>query len=339
MKLESAEIVSSLKGGGFRVTLIAVCSALLFGVVDQFTSKIIPTTAAYIQDTLFPPEFYVSFSPSTNVSAGLDVSPIRDASSKVAVRKREAGDSVFTVLAGPGSYILHLRGAGDKSGKILVDQKQISKSGEIWSVNEVDRNWGSEAALVSGVDPAQNPSPVAQSPAATGSRLSNTRWTVAAQDYAILTQIDNKVRRSLLANALGEVGIYENGTDWEKLHIQAYSAAAGWSATQQHYPWGGSFVAWLLTQIYTPPPTGGAAFQNWRRWAEEKPSTSIEPGMIGIFRLDNSEVPQAASRLLVGPIVRQQSNCVEIIAGNISNRVVITCVDRGLFLLARAPEQ
>lgn len=339
MKLESAEIVSSLKSGGLRATLIAVATALVFGVVDQFTSKIIPTTAAYIQNALFPPEFYVSFSPSTNVSAGLDVSTIRDTGGKIAVKKRAAGEPVFTAAAGPGSYILHLRGAGDKSGKVLVDQRQISKSGEIWSVNEADRNWVSEAALTGAVETAVNSPAAAPPPVASGARLSNTRWTVTAQDYAVLTQIDNKVRRSLLANALGEVGIDENGTDWEKRHIQSYSQAANWPVTPEHYPWGGAFTAWLLTQVYATPPTGSASYMAWRHWAEEKPSKAIEPGMIAIFRLDNSDVPQARSRLLAGPVVRRQSNCVEIIVGNITNRVVITCVDAGLFLVARAPEQ
>jgi hypothetical protein len=340
MKLESAEVVNSLKSGGLRATLIAVGTALVFGVVDQFTSKIIPTTAAYIQNTLFPPEFYVSFSPSTNVAAGVDVSPMRDGGGKLAVKKRSAGEPVFTVSAGPDTYILHLRGSGDKSGKVLVDQKQISKSGEIWSVNEVDRNWVSEAALIGAAPDAATSSPATvQPPAAGGARLSNTRWTVTEQDYAVLAQSDNKVRRSLLANALGEVGIYENGTEWEKRHIQSYSEAASWPVTPQHYPWGGSFLAWVLTQVYATPPTGSVSYLSWRRWAEEKPSTSIEPGMVGVFKLDNSEVPQANSRLLAGPIVRRQSDCVEIIVGNVSNRVVITCVNMGLFLFARAPEQ
>ena len=54
---------------------------------------------------------------------------MRDGGGKLAVKKRSAGEPIFTVSAGPDTYILHLRGSGDKSGKVLVDQKQISKSG------------------------------------------------------------------------------------------------------------------------------------------------------------------------------------------------------------------
>jgi hypothetical protein len=223
---------------------------------------------------------------------------------------------------------------------VLVDQKQILKSGEIWTANEVERNWVNQAKLASGADSALSTVPADQPPAAGAGRLTNTRWTVTAQDFAVLTQIDNKVRRSLLANALAEVGIYENGTDWEKQHLVSYGQAAGlpWSP-QQRYPWGGAFTAWLLTQTFARPPSASVSYLSWRRWAEEKPSKSIEPGMVGIFKLDNAEVPQSGSRLLVGPIVRRQENCIEIIVGNIADRVVITCVDKDLFLIARSPDE
>jgi hypothetical protein len=316
------------------------------GVVDHFTNKIIPTTATYVQEMLFPPRFFVSFTPSTNLSGGLTVSSLHDASINFTVTRTKPDDPVFMVLAGPGSYILHLRGAGDKAGKVLVDQRQIGKSGEIWPANEAERNWVNPLPLSSGAETAGAASASGQATPAGASRLSNTRWTVTEQDYAVLTQVDNKIRRALLSNALGEVGIYEYGTEWEKQHIASYGAAAGppysgppYSTLQQGFPWGGAFLAWVLTQAYVKPPTGNVSYLSWQRWAADKPSTSIEPGMIGIFKLDTAEIPQSQSRLLVGAIIRRQPNCIETIVGNISDRVVITCIAEKLFLTSRGPDQ
>ena len=48
--------------------------------------------------------------------------------------------------------------------------------------------------------------------------------------------------------------------------------------------------------------------------------------MIAIFRLTGSDIPEVRSRLLVGVVVRRQKNCVEVVLGNVADRVVLSCV-------------
>ena len=338
-ELKAGAIVGSFRQTGARLTVISIASAIILGVIDQFTSKIVPSLADYIHDFFLPPQFFVSFAPPVDVSGGLSVALIQAAKvGDIAVKETVAGTRVFTASAGPGTYLLRLRGAGDKSGKELVTTKKIEKSGETWQIDSTERNWANAAELTSGASSNPTAPPIAPS---ASSRLSNTRWTVTEQDYAVLTQIDNKVLRSLLSTALAEVGIFELGTDWEKQHIAAYAAAAGpqWATVQQHFPWGGAFVAWLVTQAYLTPPVAPASFRNWQHWSNEVNVNALKAGMIGIFQLSNSEIPEANSRLLVGPIIRRQPGCIEVILGNIANRVVITCVASELLVSVRDPGQ
>jgi hypothetical protein len=224
-------------------------------------------------------------------------------------------------------------------GKELVSVKKIERSGEAWQVDSTERNWAIAAELTSGINSSGPLKAHAETPSTGSSQLSNTRWAVTEQDYAVLAQIDDKVSRSLLSTALNEVGIFEFGTDWEKQHIASYAKAAGppWSTSDQHFPWGGAFVAWAVSQSYISPPSQPAAFGNWQHWGNQVPTNSLKPGMIGIFELKGAEVPQAASRLLVGPILRRQPDCIELIIGNISNRVVISCVAEQSLRSVREP--
>ena len=336
-ELKARGIVSSFRQTGVSLTLISIGTAILLGVIDQFTSKIIPTIADYVHDLVRPPQFLISFTPPVDVSGGLSIILPPAASSGISVKEVLTGTRVFMASAGPGTYLLRLRGAGDKSGKELVTIKKIEKSGETWQVDTADRNWANVAEITAGAVPA-NPAS-AERPAAASSRLSNTRWTVTEQDYAILLQIDNKVRRSLLSNALNEVGIFELGTDWEKQHLASYADAAEYSAGSQRFPWGGAFVAWVVKQAYVAPPVGAAGFKSWLHWSGKVGADALKSGMIAIFQLDNAELPESSSRLLVGPVVRRQPGCIEVILGNIANRVVITCVATELLVTVRDPGQ
>jgi uncharacterized protein (TIGR02594 family) len=145
---------------------------------------------------------------------------------------------------------------------------------------------------------------------------------------------------------LAEVGLFENGSDREKHRILSYweAAAPGWADHVsmdgvQSYPWGGAFLGWILKQAGVEPPASAAAFKSWLDWGDEVMPGAIAPGMIAVFRLrDTSQVREAASGLLVGLVLRSRPDCIEIIAGNVADRVVVTCVaaDR-LIAVRRAP--
>jgi hypothetical protein len=120
------------------------------------------------------------------------------------------------------------------------------------------------------------------------------------------------VLRSLLANALAEVGVFENGSDQEKRRIVAY-----WSAVRPEFPanvnnltvpWSG---AWAVRQSGAALPKGAAAHVNWRNWDAEVSPDALAPGMIALFRLDSAGGPPSPrSRLLLGVVVRRQPGCI-----------------------------
>ena len=339
MDLKADSIVGSLKQNGGRITAISIISAICLGVIDQFGSRVVPSIADYIRDTYDPPAFYVNFAPPIDSSSRITISSLRGAQTSEVAMKPTKAPNIYTALAGPGTYLLQIQGTAERIGKELVTTRRIEKNGEMWPVDSSDRNWANASELKSG-SPTTPASPAV--PETPRGRLSNTRWTVTDQDYAVLLQIEDRVLRSLISTALGEVGIFENGNDWEKKHIAAYWQAVGpnWSdAQQQNMPWGGAFVAWVVAQTYLVPPPSPAAFQSWRQWNKEVPIAEIRPGLIGVFQLTTSEVPQSRSRLLVGPIIRRHRDCTEAIIGNVSDRVVITCIANELLVSVRHPGQ
>jgi hypothetical protein len=333
VSLKADEILKSFKQHGTRVAIISFVSAIALGVTDQFTSKIVPSLVEKIEYYFVPPKFFITFSPPVDVSGGLTVSPLETQDkTPVSVSESVPGTRIFTALAVPGTYIVRLRGGADKAGLELVDSKKIDKSGETWKVDASERNWASAVQLRTGAPRAPAPDGKTTLTEPGASRLSGTRWTAAEQDFALIASAEPGLLRSTLANALAEVGVFEKGTDQEKRRIVSYWGAAGpgWShITVQNLttPWGGAFLAWVVRQAGANAPKGPALFLNWQNWDDKVSSDLMAAGMIAIFRLDlSSDLPQAPSRRLAGVVVRRQPSCIEIVAGNVADRVVITCV-------------
>ena len=61
MSLGSRDIVDGIKRQGLRREAFAVAVVIVFGIVDQFTAKVIPRAADTIQDHFFPPTFVIAF--------------------------------------------------------------------------------------------------------------------------------------------------------------------------------------------------------------------------------------------------------------------------------------
>ena len=61
MPLSSEEFVARVKSHGVRREFLYLLGLIAFGIVDQFTAKIIPATAEMIQDYVNPPKFIIGF--------------------------------------------------------------------------------------------------------------------------------------------------------------------------------------------------------------------------------------------------------------------------------------
>jgi hypothetical protein len=327
MSLKAADVVGGARQHGLRWALVSVAATIGLGVVDQFTGRIIPSLAGAVENALDPPKFFVSFSTPVEIAGRLTIASL-GAEGATPVKVNRVGERGVAALAGPGAYELRLRRAREGTEQELVDARTIEKPNQTWLVDTSERNWANAAALRSGgLD--------APAAAAGPERLSGTRWAAAAPDYAILASVPDRLSRSLLANALAEVGVFENGSEEEKGRIAAYWQAAGMTP-QPGLPWGGAFVAWIARQAGAPPPQGAAAFASWRNWGVEVPPQEAGPGDLAIFQLGaGPDVPESRSRLLVGPVLRRQPDCIETILGNIADRVVVTCVAARLLAGAR----
>ena len=175
------------------------------------------------------------------------------------------------MLAGPGNYLLRLRGTTSKAGKELVDNTRIQNSGDIWKVDTGERNWADARALTDAV-----PDATAPLPNAAPGRLSETRWPAAAPDFMLLASVGDTTLRSILANALVEAGVFENGSEQEKRRIVLYWGAAGghWATTVSTanvnvHPWGGR-----VRRLGRQTGRRGAAvwcslvFNTWGNWGD-----------------------------------------------------------------------
>ena len=136
MTFNADEMFQSFKRGGARGLVISLAFAVVFGVLDQFTTRVIPWIAQTIEDVIRPPKFFVSFYPAVDVTGGLRVVDLGvDPPKEVSIKKRDLGKSgtatVFTVWAGPGTYTLQLHGAFAREGQVLSDTKEITKTDRV----------------------------------------------------------------------------------------------------------------------------------------------------------------------------------------------------------------
>ena len=91
------------------------------------------------------------------------------------------------------------------------------------------------------------------------------------------------------------------------------------------HPWGGR-----VRRLGRQTGRRGAAVwcslvQYMGNWGDTVAAAELGPGMIAIFRLTRTDIPEVRSRLLVGVVVRRQ-NCVEVVLGKVADRVVLSCV-------------
>jgi uncharacterized protein (TIGR02594 family) len=163
-------------------------------------------------------------------------------------------------------------------------------------------------------------------------RLAATRWSLTEPDFAVLASVQDPVLRSMLANALAEVATFEQGSDQEKRRILSYWTGI-MNVTSVTMPWNATFVGWVARQAGAEPPNGAARAATWRTWGEDVNPANMTPGVVAVFA---PETPTAGSGF-VGIMLRRQADCIEVVAGNVADRVVITCVKASRLVSARRP--
>jgi hypothetical protein len=160
--------------------------------------------------------------------------------------------------------------------------------------------------------------------------LIEVRWVINEADRAAVAAAVNPVSAKMLALALGEVGISEQGTEADKRRILDY-----WNVTPELRDrnkiglnnlghWGGAFLSWVVSSAGLAPPTLSTAFNSWPSWGEDVSQSQIAPGVIAI--LNTGRRGSRDTELLAGVVLRRRPDCVEIVIGNLQSRVAIACV-------------
>jgi hypothetical protein len=345
VSLKSSDVIELFRSKGIVLAAVSVLSTIVLGVVDQFTSRIIPSVATVIDNYFDPPFFLIIFSPPVASAELPSVSEITSQGSQQ-VQVESVPPSV-RVRAGAGSYMVRVSRSADGVAQELVQVKRITANGEVWQVDTGDRSWANAAALTGPDVTPQALGPQEPAQAAPPTLLNGTRWTLAETDFAVLGSQPDPLLRSALSAALSEVGTYESGSERERYRIAAYWQAAGWEPWENGVvgnligqPWGGALLAWIYTQAGAQPPSGAAGFRSWLAWGDGIEPSAAMPGMLAIFDINRTkEAPEAVSRLLVGIVLRRQADCIEVVMGNIADRVVVSCVATAALAEVRKPNQ
>ena len=318
MQLTSSDILETLKKQGLRLTAISVVSTICIGIIDQFTSKIIPTAVQKIEYLIDPPKFFINFDGPVDLSAGFAISALT-VEGAVGVKYNTIDSRVVAALAGPGAYTVRLRRMHDQVAQELVSTKAVEKSNEIWQIDVSERNW-------------VNANDLRATKGSASIALTETRWSATEPDFAMVGTVKDPVMRSMLANALAEVGVYENGSEREKSRILSYWQGLPGFENLPSLPWAGAFVGWVVKQAGVEPAAGAPRAVAWRSWGEKVALADITPGTVAIFSPSNP-----ASSGLVAIVLRQQSKCIEAVIGNVVDRVVISCVAASRLTDVRRP--
>ncbi len=170
--------------------------------------------------------------------------------------------------------------------------------------------------------------------------LNDTRYNTVPADFALQTSASDGMSRRILVNALNQVGV-DSATPTGRSRVADYLATFHLKMERdpERVPWGGALLGWVADQSGVQAPSAAPSFSSWSSWGSYVDPNNARPGMMAIFKLVGDELPQAKSRLLVGVFLKQQSNCTEAIIGNINGRVSISCIQRELVAVRRAPSE
>ena len=328
--IDVKEFFRTWKEKGISTAFYLVFSGILIAVIDNFTARIIPTIVDSIDNYFSPPNVILKLSNAIDIKngeiklRGLATDP---STAKKVVYQTES-PRLISVQTAPGSYIIEIfRTKGDLRDK-LVDSISFKTKGESVPIDTSEILWekikiigqydgysfaGDLSYGYSDLSPTANLPPT----------LVGTRWITTPVDFELISTIEDRSARSALAIALAEVGTFKRGGNSDELRIAEYWKAVPNFRFGDKTPWGGAFLSWVIEKS-NAIPLASASFTDWTNWGQKIPAESDTRGMIAIFPLP--DLPQAPSKLLVGLILKIRAECVEIITGNIAERVAITCV-------------
>ena len=125
--------------------------------------------------------------------------------------------------------------------------------------------------------------------------------------------------------------MFEKGSEREQRRVLSYWTGI-MNVSSTDWPWSGAFLGWAVKQAGAQPPRDSARVASWRQWDDEVPESSMSPGMVAVFQ------PNTATRsALAGIVLRRQPSCIEVVMGNIADRVVISCVRANMLVSVRRP--
>jgi len=203
--LKSEKIV-----GDFRkrpsATVISLVAVIVFGVIDSFTSKIVPTIVEAINDYWDPPTVTINL--PEPVQLDKDGVQIRKASQEppdaVSSKFEVISPRTLIVHVAPGSYIIALRRLENGQVELASAGLHFERSGESVDLKILPSDWRTPDSLGAGIsEPGEAPP---KQPAAPASIFLGTRWKTTGDDFAVLATVSDNVARSMLGLALLEVG-------------------------------------------------------------------------------------------------------------------------------------
>lgn len=297
-------------------------TTVVFGVGNYLTDGIIPYIGSAIKDAWSPPRCTIIFSKAVDLDTpSLDFTPIPREDRRTL--KVTGTDKQYVTLSGsPGDYFVTLRRADSR----VLPTRFIFKRDENFPIDTSDDKWERQETIKQDLDDKVH-SP--DSKRSGSDILREVRWSATSADLAQVSLAKTKESKTLLTNALQEVGVNE-GDPANKARVYEY-----WSGIPQLRernqitpdklgPWGGAFLTWVVMKSGLKPPALSSAYNSWPAWGANVPNDSPEPGMIALFA--TKAVPGLTGSFLAGIVLRKRPDCTEIVTGNIVGRVVIACV-------------
>ena len=323
MAIELTKVIELAKKEGIRAAILVCLSAVVLGVGDQFTARIVPKVSSLIENLIYPPQLVLQFSDPVDLETDgvnfIDMAKNLAVETKVKFQTVPNSRRTIIVNIALGDYILILTRKTDGQIRKLNKSVKFQSSVQSLDINTSDSNWEipNELALDTGNSTAVSPADVSQF-------LVGTRWSTIPEDYSLLSRIESKNAKSILAGALAEVGTYEFGSLIEKNRIAKYwKSVPSWTGNTIGTAWGSAFLSWAVERSDLASPMS-ASYLSWKNWGVSVAADKISPGMIVIY--SRPGFPESSSMLVAGIVLRVNKDCMDIITGNVADRVVITCV-------------
>ena len=311
--------------------LLGAAGVFSVGAYDNLKGGVVEGVADWVRYHLFHPIHVLELSdPVPVIRDGVTLLPVGGREKpahldRIAFNPGIAGTNLIRnieVTVYPGSYYVILERTSPDGNLVLGEQVVSIGKEPMVKLNTAASQWSTRTALTT----------VPQAPGVAPGRTTGTRWTAAVSDSEALASAGGQ-SAAILRAALGQLGVWKAGGEADRYAIGSYWQAAreagGTPPMTEANPiyglWGGAFLAWAVSQGGGMPPSGAAAFRSWQNWGTAVNPTSVQPGVIAVVETGQQQAP-TPSGLMVGVFLHQRADCVEMVTGNIADRVVVTCV-------------